>query len=48
MARLHARNRYDRLTDDVEKIAGHPATSARDFVSRHATQFGATGKSRGI
>jgi uncharacterized protein YbjT (DUF2867 family) len=39
MAKLHAQNRYDRLTSDVEKIAGHPATSARDFVARHATQF---------
>lgn len=44
VARLHAQNRYDRLTDDVEKIAGHPATLARDFVSRHAVQFGVTGK----
>jgi uncharacterized protein YbjT (DUF2867 family) len=44
MARLHAQNRYDRLTGDVQKITGHPATSARDFVSRHAAQFGATGK----
>jgi uncharacterized protein YbjT (DUF2867 family) len=40
MARLHAQNRYDRLTGDVEKITGHPATSVRDFVSRHATQLG--------
>jgi uncharacterized protein YbjT (DUF2867 family) len=44
MARLHAQNRYDRLTGDVEKIAGHPATSARDFVSHHAVQFGASAK----
>jgi uncharacterized protein YbjT (DUF2867 family) len=41
MARLHARNRYDRLTHDVERITGHPATTATDFVSRHASQFGA-------
>jgi uncharacterized protein YbjT (DUF2867 family) len=44
VARLHAQNRYDRHTGDVEKIAGHPARSVRDFVSRHATQFGATNK----
>jgi NAD(P)H dehydrogenase (quinone) len=41
MARLHAQNRYDRLTSDVERITGHPATTATDFVSRHASPFGA-------
>jgi NAD(P)H dehydrogenase (quinone) len=40
MARLHAANRYDRLTHDVEAITGRPATSARDFVARHAQLFG--------
>jgi uncharacterized protein YbjT (DUF2867 family) len=40
MARLHAANRYDRLTHDVEAITGRPATSARDFVARHASLFG--------
>jgi uncharacterized protein YbjT (DUF2867 family) len=44
VARLHAQNRYDRLTGDVEKITGHPPASARDFIFRHATQFGASGK----
>jgi hypothetical protein len=39
MARLHAANRYDRLTHDVEAITGRPATSARDFVARHAELF---------
>jgi NAD(P)H dehydrogenase (quinone) len=39
MARLHAANRYDRLTHDVEKIIGRPATSARDFVAHHAKLF---------
>ena len=33
MADLHAANRYDRLTYDVEKITGRPATSVRDFVA---------------
>jgi uncharacterized protein YbjT (DUF2867 family) len=40
MARLHAANRYDRLTHDVETITGRPATSVRDFVARHAAFFG--------
>ncbi len=40
MARLHADNRYDRLTSDVEKITGRPATSVRDFVVRHGERFG--------
>jgi NAD(P)H dehydrogenase (quinone) len=40
MADLHAANRYDRLTHDVEKIIGRPATSVRDFVARHAERFG--------
>jgi NAD(P)H dehydrogenase (quinone) len=40
MAKLHAANRYDRLTHDVEKIIGKPATRVRDFVARHAEIFG--------
>jgi uncharacterized protein YbjT (DUF2867 family) len=39
MVRLHADNRYDRLTHDVEKITGRPATSVRDFVANHANLF---------
>ena len=39
MARLHAANRYDRLTHNVQAITGRPATSCRDFVSRHAELF---------
>jgi uncharacterized protein YbjT (DUF2867 family) len=39
MARLHAANRYDRLTHDVEAVTGRPATRARDFVARHAELF---------
>jgi hypothetical protein len=35
VARLHAANRYDRLTQNVETIVGRPATSARDFVAQH-------------
>jgi len=39
MARLHAANRYDRLTQDDEKITGRPATSIRDFVAQHEEFF---------
>jgi hypothetical protein len=39
MARLHAANRYGRLTPDVEANTGRPATSARDFVAQHAKSF---------
>ncbi|MCI0431429.1 MAG: NAD(P)H-binding protein [Rhodospirillales bacterium] len=40
MARLHAANRYDRLTHDIEGITGRPATSIHEFVSHHAALFG--------
>jgi NAD(P)H dehydrogenase (quinone) len=40
MARLHAANRYDRLTHDVEAIAARPATSVRDYVAKHPELFG--------
>ena len=39
MARLHAANRYDRLTHDVEAVTGKPATSVRDYVAHHAELF---------
>ena len=39
MAKLHAANRYDRLTHDLEAITGRPATSVRDFVARNADPF---------
>ena len=39
MARLHAANRYDRATHDVETITGRPATSIRDFVARRSEIF---------
>lgn len=39
MARLHAANRYDRFTHDVEATIGRPATSTRDFVANHAELF---------
>jgi NAD(P)H dehydrogenase (quinone) len=39
MASLHAANRYDRLTHDVESITGRTATSIRDYVVRHPKLF---------
>jgi NAD(P)H dehydrogenase (quinone) len=39
MASLHAANRYERLTQDVQKITGRPATSIRDFVTQHEEFF---------
>lgn len=41
MARLHAANRYDRITHDVETITERPATSVREFVAKHADLFAA-------
>lgn len=39
MARLHAENRYDRATDDVELLTGHSPLSLRDFVRSHSAAF---------
>ncbi len=39
MAKLHADNRYDRLTHDFEAIIGRPATSIRDYVTNHPEVF---------
>ncbi len=47
MARLHAANRYDRATHDVEAITGKPATSIRDFVARRANLFAPGAQSEG-
>lgn len=35
MARLHAENRYDRLTHDIDALLGRPATSVRAYVAKH-------------
>jgi len=43
MARLHAANRYDRLTHDVELVTGRPATSVREFVARRAAHSESVG-----
>jgi NAD(P)H dehydrogenase (quinone) len=39
MARLHAGNRYDRLTNDVAAITGRPATGIREYVARNRALF---------
>lgn len=46
MARLHAANRYDRATHDIEVITGRPATSIRDFVAGRAGMFATTVKEK--
>jgi uncharacterized protein YbjT (DUF2867 family) len=40
MGELHRAGRYDRLADGVERVAGRPAISVREFVSLHADEFG--------
>jgi uncharacterized protein YbjT (DUF2867 family) len=40
MAKLHADNRYDRLTHDFESITGRPAMSIREYVAKHPEIFG--------
>ncbi len=39
MMHLHADNRYDRFTRDVETITGRPAMTVRDFIASHADRF---------
>ena len=39
MARLHAENRYDRLTSDVQKLTGKPSMSVREYVTAHPEIF---------
>jgi uncharacterized protein YbjT (DUF2867 family) len=41
MAKLHADNRYDRFTTDLEKVTGTPSMSIRDYVKRHPELFAA-------
>lgn len=42
MAELHKANRYDRYSDDVEKVTGVRPMSVKDFVEKHAKAFSAT------
>jgi NAD(P)H dehydrogenase (quinone) len=39
MARLHATNRYDRSTRDVEAVSGRPPTPICEFVAKHGELF---------
>jgi NAD(P)H dehydrogenase (quinone) len=39
MAKLHAENRYDRLTSDVQKLTGKPSMSVREYVIAHPEIF---------
>ena len=40
MAKLHAANRYDRLTSDVEAILGRPARPIETMVRENRKKFG--------
>jgi NAD(P)H dehydrogenase (quinone) len=40
IAELNRAGRYDRMADGVERVTGRPAMSIREFVSRHADEFG--------
>jgi uncharacterized protein YbjT (DUF2867 family) len=48
MAHLHADNRYDRLTHDVESVTGRPATTVHDFIARHADRFARSPRSNAL
>jgi uncharacterized protein YbjT (DUF2867 family) len=39
MARLHREDRYNRATDDVERVTGRPAQSVEQYVSAHPDLF---------
>jgi uncharacterized protein YbjT (DUF2867 family) len=40
MARLHHEDRYNRVTDDVEKLTGAPAQTVEQYVSAYPQLFG--------
>jgi uncharacterized protein YbjT (DUF2867 family) len=40
MARLHHEDRYNRVSDDVEKLTGEPAQTVEQYVSAHPYLFG--------
>jgi hypothetical protein len=39
MASLHRAGRYDRATDDVERIAGQPASTLGQYIGAHPELF---------
>jgi NAD(P)H dehydrogenase (quinone) len=40
MAKLHAEDRYNRQTNDVELVTGKPATSVKEYVEKNKAVFG--------
>jgi len=44
MAQLNREGRYDRMTDDVQRLTGTPAIGLREFVRMHAQEFSARQK----
>jgi uncharacterized protein YbjT (DUF2867 family) len=40
MARLHHEDRYNRVSDDVEKVTGAPAQTVEQYVAAHPELFG--------
>jgi uncharacterized protein YbjT (DUF2867 family) len=41
MAQLHRENRYDRFSNDVEKVTGVPSIGVREFAQKNANTFAA-------
>jgi len=39
MARLHRDDRYNRATDDVERITGQPAQTVKQYVASNPDLF---------
>jgi len=39
MAKLHREDRYNRSTDQVQQLTGHPPQSVEDFVRDHRDLF---------
>jgi hypothetical protein len=39
MARLHREDRYNRATDDVERITGQPAQTVEQYVAANPDLF---------
>ena len=39
MARLHRDGRYDRLTDDVERVTGQPAMTVESYIAQNPQRF---------
>ena len=39
MARLHREDRYNRATDDVERITGRPAQTVQQYITAHRDLF---------